>query len=310
MAAESLGRHIDFTSPRGYYLDYSALARESHECDEQGLPAVRVRSGDRVWSPPLTARAALGSLEIYLEAGNPTRRDRFSDLADRLVEHMEILPGSFAGWPMPDVPKRMVGQLTDGWFSAAAHAECVSVLVRAACLLQKRDALDAARRAIGAFHTSVDEGGFLREVGEEGYDGGVASLAFIEEYPLAGPPRMTLSSHVLGLWAIHDYLGVEEDHGARVLFERCVAGLSFVLDRYDLGYWTAAHFEGGRPRPARSGRHETHILMMDILARMTGSPRFAEAGARWREYCRDPRNRAKARLERAAWKARSATRLT
>jgi len=161
---------------------------------------------------------------------------------------------------------------------------------------------------MGAFHTCVEEGGFLREVGEGGDEGGVASLAFIEEYPLPGPPRMTLSSHVLSIWTIHDYLRTVEDHGTRILLERCVDGLSFVLDRYDLGYWTAAHFEGGRPRPARSGRHDTHILMMDIVARMTGSALFAETGARWRDYARDPRNRAKARLERARWKARAAAR--
>jgi hypothetical protein len=306
MAAESLGRHIDFTSPRGYYLDYSGFAREDYECNDRGLPTIRTREGVRAWSPPLAARAALGNLEVYLESGNPGRRDRFTGLTDGLVRSMEILPGSFAGWPMPEEPKRLGGELGSGWFSAAAHAECISVLVRAAYLLRRPGALDAARRAMGAFHTSVDEGGFLREVGEEGYDGGVASLAFIEEYPIPGPPRMTLSSHVLSVWAMHDYLGVEDDPGARVLLGRCVNGLAFVLDRFDLGYWTAAHLEGGRPRPARSDRHATHILMMDVLARMTGSPSFAETGARWREYARDPRNRARARLERAAWAARSA----
>jgi hypothetical protein len=304
MSAESLGRHIDLSSPRGYYLDYSQLAKQTVDRDEQGLPAIKTRGGGLVWSPPLAARTALGSLEIYLDTGNTGLRDRFSNAAQRLIDAMEVLPGSFGGWPMPEVPRRFSDRLEEGWFSAAAHAECIAVLVRAASLHRHPGALDAARRAMGAFHTSVSEGGFLREVGESGDEGGVATLVFIEEYPLHGPPRMTLSSHVLAVWAMHDYLAVEEDHGARVLLGRCIDGLTFVLDRYDLGYWTAAHFEGGRPRPARPVRHETHILMMDILARMTGSRSFAEAGARWRAYARDPRNRARARLERARWRAR------
>ena len=298
MAGEKLGRHIDFSSPRGYYLDYSHMAASEPECDERGVPVVRVRDG-RASSPPLAARAALGNLELYFESGNPARRERFSCLASWLIDSMEVVPGSFGGWSMPDVPRRLRSELPEGWFSASAHAECVAVLVRAISLLHMEGAAEAARRALGAFHTGVEDGGFLREIGEAGSDSGVESLVFIEEYPVPYAPRMVLGSHVKAVWTLFDYLDIDDDPGVRALFNRCVSGLAFSLERFDLGYWTTASLDGRRIRPASSERHRTHVLMMDTLYRMTGEAAFGEAAERWRSYAVEPRNKARARLERA-----------
>ncbi|MFH1865771.1 MAG: D-glucuronyl C5-epimerase family protein [Candidatus Eisenbacteria bacterium] len=299
MAGEKLGRHIDLSSPRGYYLDYSHLAGSGTECDDKGVPVVRVRGGGKVCSPPLIARAALGQLEHYLESGNTERRERFRCLSRWLVDGMEVLPGSFGGWSMPEVPRALRRELPQGWFSASAHAECVAVLVRAASLLRQDGALETARRAVGAFHCSVEDGGFLREIGEAGAEGSVESLAFIEEFPVAGAPRMVLSSHVKAMWALFDYLNVDEDPGVRALFNRCVGGLIFALDRFDLGYWTCAHLDGRRIRPADFERHGTHVLMMDVLHQMTGNETFEASARRWRGYAQGSRNRARARFERA-----------
>lgn len=299
MAGETLGRHIDFSSPRGYYLDYSHLVGSEPECDDRGVPVVRVKGGGRVCSPLLAARSALGNLEVYLENGNSQRRERFSILARWLVDSMEILPGSFGSWSMPEVPRALRRELPQGWFSASAHAECIAVLVRAVSLLRQEGAIEAARRAMGAFYTSVDDGGFLREIGEAGDEGGVESLAFIEEFPLPEAPRMVLGSHVKSVWTMFDYLNVDEDPGARILFNRCVGGLTFALDRFDLGYWTSTSLDGRRVRPASPQRHGTHILMMDVLHQMTGNDAFAESSRRWRGYARSSGNRARAKLERA-----------
>ncbi|MCK4410116.1 MAG: hypothetical protein KAW67_08525, partial [Candidatus Eisenbacteria sp.] len=159
MAGEKLGRHIDLSSPRGYYLDYSHLAGSEPDCDDRGVPVVRVRGGGRACSPSLVARSALGNLEVYLESGSAERRDRFEFLSRWLIESMEILPGSFGGWSMPEVPRGLRGELPQGWFSASAHAECTAVLVRAISLLRQEGAVGAARRAMGAFYTSVEDGG-------------------------------------------------------------------------------------------------------------------------------------------------------
>ena len=299
MAGEKLGRHIDLSSPRGYYLDYSHMVACEPERDDSGIPIVRIRGGGTACSPSLVARSALGNLEVYLENGNSERRERFISLARWLIDGMEILPGSFGGWSMPEVPRALRGELSRGWFSASVHAECIAVLVRADSLLRQDGAIEAARRAMGAFYTSVEDGGFLREIGEGGDEGGVESLAFIEEFPVPEAPRMVLGSHIKSIWAIYDYLNVDDDPGARILLNRCVNGLTFVLDRFDLGYWTGGSLRGQRMRPVSSERHGTHVLMMDILHRMTDRDEFAEAARRWGGYARNSRNRARAKLERA-----------
>ena len=299
MAGEKLGRHIDLSSPRGYYLDYSYPTGSEPECDERGVPVARVRGGGRVCSPSLVARAALGNLEIYLDSGRTERRDRFEFLSRWLIDSMEILPGSFGGWPMPEVPRALRGNLSQGWFSASAHAECIAVLVRAVSLLRQEGAVETARRAMGAFYTSIEDGGFLHEIGEAGDEGGVESLVFIEEFPVQDAPRMVLGSHVKAMWVMFDYLNVDDDPGARILLDRCVNGLIFALDRFDLGYWTGASLGGRRIRPASSERHGTHVLMMDTLHQVTGRAAFAEAARRWGGYAQNSRNRARAGLARA-----------
>jgi len=299
MAEQKPGRHIDLHSPRGYYLDYSHMAGAEPACDDRGVPIVRVKGGGTACSPPLAARTALGNLEVYFETGNSNYRERFSQLARWLVESIEVLPGSFGGWSMPEIPRRLRGELPAGWFSASAHAECIAVLIRSASLLHMDGALEAAWRALGAFHTSVDDGGFLREIGEAGSDCGVDSLAFIEEYPVPDAPRMILGSHVRAVWALFDFLNADDDPGVRALLGRCIRGLVFTLDRFDLGYWTSASLDGRRIRPASFERHCTHVQMMEVLHRMTGEQPFEEAARRWHDYGQDSRGRARAKLARA-----------
>jgi hypothetical protein len=301
MAGERPGRHADFSSPRGYYLDYSGLMTRDVPVDERGVPLRRLRTGELTHSPDLIARSALGSLERYLESGTSDSRRRFEMLSSWLVDNMEIVPGSFGGWSMPEVPIGLKRHLSPGWFSASAHAECVSVLVRSAVLFRESGARSAADRAFGGFRTSVDDGGFLRELGEAGEEGGLSSLAFMDEYPIQDVALMPLTSHMRSLWAIFDFGRAFESDPARKLLERCVDGLMFVLDQFDLGYWSAADLDARRRarRPASRKRHQTHVVMMESLARMTPGDRIADVAVRWRGYLEDPRNARRAWLERA-----------
>ena len=152
---------------------------------------------------------------------------------------------------------------------------------------------------MAGFDTSVEDGGFLREIGETGAECSVESLAFIEEFPIQGVSHMVLGSHVKAIWAMFDYLNVDDDPGVRILFNRCVNGLEFALDRFDLGYWSGASLDGRRARPASPATHATHVLMLDVLYRMTGVEAFSASAGRWRGYAQRPLNRARARLGRA-----------
>jgi hypothetical protein len=295
------GRHIDTTSPRGYYFDYSRCADPRGPVGEDGLPLSG--GGGRARNPAEVARYALGNLEVYLEGGSEARRDRFERAASWLADHMELVPGSFGGWAMPDPPPAFEGRLSSGWFSGATQAECVSTLVRASSLLGLRGAIDAAGEAFPAFRTPVEEGGLLREVGERGHEGTVESLAFIEEYPMHGRPSMTLAGHVRAAWSIFDYWCATGDTEAERLFERCVGGAEFVLDRYEVGRWARADLDSAwrGPRLSSAAGIEGQAVALEILADLTGRSAFERAAARWRGYAASPTARVRALVARTAF---------
>jgi hypothetical protein len=280
------GRHIDLRAPRGYYLDYSALADHTGAIGPGGVPLAGRVGVREVYSPAAIARYALGNLELYLEHGSEERRRRFEEAGRWLIENIEIVPGSFGGWAMPDPPEAYRDDLSSGWFSGAAHAECVSVLVRASALLRMDGALESLAGVLPALESLVEEGGFLREIGDAGHEGGLASLAFIEEYPIVDRPSMVLAGHVRAMWALYDAAAGAAEPAARLLFDRCARGLLFVLDRYDVGYWTRSDLDD-RWRGeslADPERHEEHVIGMRILFDMTGEPAFDDTAGRWAAY--------------------------
>lgn len=299
------GRHIDLRSPRGYYLDYSRYADPRGPVDDDGLPVIR-RNG-AAHDPGGVARFALGNLEMYLEGGSQSRRNRFERAAAWLADHMEFVPGSFGGWAMPDPPRAFLDVLAPGWFSGAVHAECVSALTRASLLLGVGGAIEAAGEAFPAFRTPVEEGGLLREVGEGGHEGAVESLALVEEYPMPGRPSMTLLGHVRAVWAIFDYWRATGDSEASRLLERCSRGAEFVLDRYDTGYWTRADLDTAWHGARLSSRDalSEQALGAAILADVTGLPAFGDASRRWRRHAARGASRARAALGRLAFALRN-----
>jgi hypothetical protein len=291
------GRHIDLRSPRGYYIDWSSLA-------DRPSPIAGAAAGRRgarrppAPSPSDVARWALGNLEHYLESGSAERTRFFRDAARFLSASIEVVPGSFGGWAMPDLPAAYAADLRSGWFSGAAQGECLSVLARAALLLGMDDALDTARRAYGGFEAPVSEGGFLRELG----DAGPSGPAFLEEYPVEGRPVMRLSGHVRALWGVYDYWKASGEDAAGSLFDRCVRGLSFVLDRFDMGYWTRRDLDQGEGGSGAASLVELreHILQMSVMYEITGVALFADTAGRWRGYAESPVARARVLLSRAA----------
>jgi hypothetical protein len=295
------GRHIDLKSPRGYYLDYSRWADPGRRLDEQGLPLSRVVRAAH--DPGEVARYALGNLEIYLEGGSGSRRDRFERAAVWLAGNMELVPGSFGGWAMLDPPRAFRGDLAPGWFSGAVHAECVSVLVRASLLLGVKGAIEAAREAFPAFRTPVEEGGLLREVGERGHEGAVESLVLVEEYPMHERPSMALAGHTRAVWSIFDYWRATDDAEASSLLERCAQGTEFVLERYDVGYWTRADLDPAwrGSRLLSPGGLAEQALAMAVLHDMTGRRAFADASRGWRRHAASTASRARAALGRLAF---------
>jgi len=298
MSGAVAGKFVDLRSPRGYHLAYAAFADRRESWDERGLPQTRSRRAEVVHSPWLMARSALACLELYLENGNREKRADFERIAHWLIDNHEEEPGGFLGWPMPCVPRAFRGDLRDGWFSGSVHAECIAVLVRAGTLLGMDDAVDCARRAVIGFATPVEDGGFLREVGEEGYEGGLETMAFAEEYPIVGRPSMTFGGHARAMLALSDFAALDGDQGTRVLLDRYATGLEYVLDRFDLGFWSRADLDPRwrGTRIASITQHTEQVLQLSLLADITECDVFGSTSEQWRAYARLRRHRWKSSL--------------
>jgi hypothetical protein len=177
------------------------------------------------------------------------------------------------------------------------------VLVRASLLLGVKGAIEAAREAFPAFRIPVEEGGFLREVGESGHEIALESLAIIEEYPMPERPSMTLTGHARATWALFDYWRATGDREAESLVARCAGGAEFALDRYDVGYWARADLDSAWRAPRLSSRDgiAEQALVMTILRDLTGRSAFGEASLRWRRYEQSVAARTRAALGRIAF---------
>lgn len=301
------GKHIDLESPRGFYLDYSQWSDPRRDVDDAGLPLARTTDGALVESPGRVARYALGNLEIYLEGGNDARRDRFEVACRWLVRNQESVPGSFASWSVPDPPRALRGELGHGWFGGAVHAECLCALVRAASLVRLEGADEAVRVAFPGLCTTVDDGGFLREIGDAGDEAGLATLAFIEEYPMPQRPSMTLGGHLRSLWAIFDVGRVMSEEDAPGLFDRCLRGLIFSLDRYDTGSWSRHDLDEGwnGERLADRETHREHILGLETIHGMSEKKALRDTARRWRDYEANARGRLTASARRLGFGLRN-----
>ena len=219
----------------------------------------------------------------------------------------EEVPGSYIGWPMPVAPRAFATKLGSGWFSGLAHGECVSVLVRAGSLFRVEGAVECASRAMGGFHLTIEDGGFLREVGAPGQEGGLESVAFIEEYPMLDRPSLVLSGHVHAMWGMYDHWKSTGDRASEVLFGRCLRGLEFLLDRYDLGHWTRYDLDAGwrGVNPASPIYHRIHVVQMKVLHRMTEDEALLAAARRWESYSGKSWNRLRAYLQKVRFKLRN-----
>ncbi len=308
MRSAPAGRYVDPRSPRGYYIDHSRHADPRGPVDRDGLPLLPRPVAGHDHSPLAVARYGLGNLELYLESGSASRRDRFERAARFLMSSMEVVPSSFGGWAMPPARAPYGPLLPAGRLAAGAQGECLSLVVRAWLLLGMHEAEETAQRAAAALAAPIPDGGLMREIGEPTGDAGIDSLAFLEEYPIEGRPVMDLSGHARGLLGVHDYWLASGDTSAGSLRERCLRGLAFVFERYDLGFWTRDDLDDVVPAVNVSTVTSLgeHVLHVSVLAELSGMELLRAAVPRWRVYRSSVRCRLRSLPGRAAAMARGA----
>ena len=167
-----------------------------------------------------------------------------------------------------------------GWGSAQAQAVGVQLLLRASEL---KDASYSApvERLLRAFDVPIEDGGLL--------DNSDSQVPWFEKFASLDSQRpKVLNGMLFALLGLHDVAQRTGLESARRQFDVGLRSLLRVIDRYDLGNWSAYDIQG---KPASEHYHRIHVQQLDLLSRIDGDPRLAQWRDRFASYEAPPRSR-------------------
>ena len=308
VVAYALGRqsHVSFwrelpaahpraAEPEGLFYPMTFADKADYEgpFDAAGVPLLDYHGSiGAQYNPIAVAQFALAWMNRELE-GAPDARRRWTPSADWLVANLVRNRGGVEVWMHHfDWPYRET--LRNPWYSGLAQGQGVSALLRAGRISGEGRYTEAAERAFRAIETPIGEGGVLYfdEAGDP----------WIEEY-LVTPPSHILNGFLWALWGVHDMVKLGGSSTAGELFTRCIATVRRNLHRFDNGYWSLYEIRpSGMQMPTSAFYHSLHIVQLDITARLTGDPAFAEMATRWRGYADDRLKRTRALVAKALFK--------
>jgi hypothetical protein len=262
--------------------------------DGAGIPMLDYKGAIGLqYNPIAIAQWGLANYNRFCDTGEEDRRAKAMQAADWLCANLEENAHGLWVWNHHfDWDYRAV--LKAPWYSGLAQGQGVSLLLRAHAQSGDKKYMAEAERAFVPLTRLIAEGGVLF-TDEEGD-------LWIEEY-LVNPPTHILNGFLWALLGVFDYSLAYPDSNAKSIFERGVATLRRNLQRYDTGYWSLYERSGTRLKMIASPfYHRLHIVQLKVMATLTGEKLFAEVADRWEGYAKQRRNRARAFIEKSAFK--------
>jgi hypothetical protein len=284
-----------FEDGRQYFMRFQGKAAYRGPFDESGVPLLDYQGNiGRQHNPIAIAQYGLARFNRWCDTQSSD--DELAWLAAAEWLEQELTPNRLGipvwmhhfDWPYREV-------LRAPWYSGLAQGCGISLLVRAAQATGDRRFADAAHRAFRPFRTDFHAGGVLARNGR--------GAVWIEEY-IVRPPSHILNGFIWALWGVHDYARWCSSNEAQALFHSCATTIEHALPEYDTGYWSLYELPayGGSPMLASRYYHELHIVQLRVLERLTGFATFGGFADRWQRYLDNPVNRARALVEKAAFK--------
>lgn len=277
-----------------YYMRFGRKADYPGPYDAAGIPMLDYRGGIGLqYNPIAIAQWGLANCNIFDSSREQSRRDKFLKAADWIAANLEENACGLCVWNHHfDWEYRST--LKAPWYSGLAQGQGVSLLLRAYAETHDKTYAEAASRAFVSLTKPIEEGGVLFEDAQ--------SNLWIEEY-LVDPPTHILNGFIWALWGVFDFWLARSDAAARLIFDRGVKTLLRNLDRYDTGYWSLYEQSGTRLKMLASPfYHQLHIVQLQGMATLTADRRFTQYAERWQRYANRRTNRARALLEKSAFK--------
>jgi heparosan-N-sulfate-glucuronate 5-epimerase len=277
-----------------YYMLFREKADYAGHYDSAGIPMLDYHGAIGMqYNPIAIAQWGLANYNRFRETGDDSRRQKTLIAADWLCANLEQNAHGLWVWNHHfDWDYR--DTLKAPWYSGLAQGQGISLLLRARGVAAGEKYLQAADRAFAPLTRLITEGGVLYEDEERNL--------WIEEY-LVTPPTHILNGFLWALWGVFDFKLACADALAKHVFDRGVATLKRSLPQFDTGYWSLYEQSGTKLRMLASPfYHRLHIAQLRVMVSLTGDRFFAEVAARWEGYARSRANRARALLEKSAFK--------
>jgi heparosan-N-sulfate-glucuronate 5-epimerase len=296
-ARESISEDRNSPSPgricRGpYYMLFREKADYAGPHDNDGIPLLDYRGAiGRQYNPIAIAQWGLANGNIFFSTRDESRRERTLKAANWLANNLEQNAHGLWVWNHHfDWEYR--DTLRAPWYSGLAQGQGISLLLRAHAMSSDERYREAAERAFTPLTTQIADGGMLFDEGD----------LWIEEY-IVNPPTHILNGFIWALWGVFDYAVAPGNAQGRQLWDRGVRSLIANLPRYDTGFWSLYEQSGTRLKMLASPfYHRLHIIQLRVMAKLTGEATFTKFADRWQAYARSSVNRARALIEKSAFK--------
>ncbi|MDX6481704.1 MAG: heparosan-N-sulfate-glucuronate 5-epimerase [Gaiellaceae bacterium] len=234
-------------NPREYYVDLRGKVTSPGAKGFAELTADPVRA-----NPVSIVQLGLGALQL-------DKTDLVADVVGWVEERVGADGLLAYRFPMPHTYA-----LEPPWYSALAQGEAVSLLVRAAVLLERPGLVDLAEQIAEPLIRS--DSPLVVETPEG---------PVLQEYP-TDPPAHVLNGWLFALWGLHD-LGATEAFatGAETLARR--------IDRYraPLGWSLYDLYPHPLPNIASPSYHRLHIEQLRRQCELLADPRIAAVADEW-----------------------------
>jgi heparosan-N-sulfate-glucuronate 5-epimerase len=277
------GRNISYDSIRGYYIDLTA--KSELEPSETTIKHARLHVVQCQWGLGCYDRFLAGDGERWLQAALRIGR--------HLLNEQEGGDGPLAGAWRHSHPFPHTYRLPPGWMSAMAQGEGASLFVRLYLETMDESFAEGALRALKVLDRSVGDGGVRTEL-----RGG----PFLEEYPTE-EPSYVLNGAIFAAWGYYDVARGLGQADMQAQFDAVIATIAANLDLWDTGYWSRYDLFPHRiVNVAAPWYHLLHIEQLRVLEAMTGRSELAVVSDRWQDYYRTPLKRARALMQKAAFR--------
>ena len=279
-----------------YYMPFIAKADYPGFYDDKGIPMLDYHGAVGLqYNPIAIAQYGLGNYNIYCRNGEKSRRSKFLNIADWLVENLEETPYGTQVW-YHHFDWEYRNKLKAPWHSALAQGQGISLLVRAHRETGDDGYMSTAAAAFRTFGIGIGVGeGGVTYTDNEGY------LWF--EETIVDPPTHILNGFMWASWGVYDYFLHTGDREAGRLFNEAVRTLRDNLSQFDAGFWSLYEQSGTRMKMLASPfYHRLHVTQLLVMHRLTDEPVFKHFADKWNGYRRSGIKRNAAFIYKAIFK--------